>query len=93
MIDWIKFSERKPEKGGDYLYSEDGEFVRVLNWSLADKHFWDPYSEDTSGKPHPEYWAAITPPLVKRSGIAAGFAGGILCRPISDSFFLVVVRE
>lgn len=71
MTTWIKFSERKPETEGDYLYSEDGEFVRCLNWSPERKEFWDPYSDDGSGLSRiddPEYWAEITPPLAARLG-------------------------
>lgn len=70
MTTWIKFSERQPEKEGDYLYSEDGELFRVLAWTPGEKHFWDPYSEDTSGRPNPLYWAEIMPPRVRASGIS-----------------------
>ena len=72
MTNWIKFSERQPEKEGDYLYSEDGLDVRVLNWDPEKRVFDDPhtypYDAGIFTIPDPEYWAEVTPPLVRRPG-------------------------
>jgi hypothetical protein len=63
VIKWIKFSERQPEERGSYLYSVDGEFVRVLTWSETDKHFWDTRSDEDFAQDDPEFWAEINPPI------------------------------
>ena len=64
MIDWIKFSERQPEKEGDYICWPKSALEQslVCQWSLARSVFWDPNDEETRDIDPPEYWAEINPP-------------------------------
>jgi len=65
MIDWIKFSERQPEKEGRYLCYDDGDSY-ILEWMdgpIFGSRFHDPYIDDfNSANCEPEYWAEINPP-------------------------------
>jgi hypothetical protein len=56
MIDWIKFSERAPEKEGWYL-CYDGDRFHVLEWN--GKKFYRPSRWLYQG---PDFWAEINPP-------------------------------
>ena len=61
MITWIKFSERQPEKEGEYLIYNEGNYLYV-EWDSGDF----PCT--------PDYWAEINPPGVfKVSGITNPF--------------------
>ena len=65
MIDWIKFSERQPEKKALYLCAYGGKYI-VCSW-IPDRsgYFWT-YNADKDRCQlipiNPDYWAEINPP-------------------------------
>ena len=65
MIDWIKFSERQPEKDGLYLsYYEEAEIAFILSWK-ASGFYTMGFSISVMDRA-PDYWAEINPPLTGR---------------------------
>ena len=61
MITWIKFSERQPEREGQYLCLYTDRYARVLSGYYSNQSFWDPNWSGDQMQP-PDYWAEINPP-------------------------------
>ena len=76
MIDWIKFTERQPEKAGIYLCYDDGD-AYILDWhqgNYLSPSFHDPCSDNNEANCKPDYWAEINPPgVTRRSGMTGPF--------------------
>jgi len=66
MIDWIKFSERHPEKEGTYLCF-DGDMLYLLHWSIYSSNYGffpdSAYDDNYSYPNKPDYWAEINLPM------------------------------
>src|SRR5271157_265232 len=75
MIDWIKFSERRPEKPGQYLcFDVGGEFIAglICEWSGLIRDGGLFLWHNKHGRVilvSPDYWAEINPPMEKESGV------------------------
>jgi len=76
MIDWIKFSERVPEREGDYLWfqkkdpekSYTEEETRVLSWNRSNWRDYQSFDDEPPTFTDPDYWAEINLPVEKNRG-------------------------
>ena len=80
MITWIKFSERQPEKAGDYLHFLN-ELATVQFWMGPDRGWVPCRLCGHEVLDNPDYWAEINPP-------GDSCDDEELCKMIQDRFYM-----
>ena len=78
MITWIKFSERQPEKEGEYLCCYKNNLLSPALWDYH--RFWLPPISRYHGIGNPIYWAEINLPEVTKEGVEEPAGTGVMSR-------------